>query len=508
MKRFHMTGTLLLLAIFLTGIKLITAAAKESNFIIKDGVLVKYNGTAAVVNIPEGITEIGKQAFFLSPATIVTIPEGVTKIGDRAFYSSHLKKINIPNSINEIGKEAFSTSKITEIRIPDCVTSIKDNTFNRCFKLKEIILPANLNSIGKNAFYSCTSLSNVTLPEGILRIGDGAFSNCTKLAQISIPKSVMRIGVNIFKNDSVLNKLQVSPENPYYTAEENILYNKSKTVLLSYPRSEGEIVLPEGIEEIGDEFFSKSYITKVTFPSTMKKLGNHVFDYCRVLEEIVLPDSLVSFGEQPFYCPLLKEIQFYDTEGEANFINEKGVIYNQDKTILYCNLAEGEIIVPDSVTSIAAYAFPNVKDSVTVPESVVSFGENIFVNEVDQWTPANEEPLCIYGYSQSAIEKYCNTTNWGVRFLALDGTYHITYYLNGGKNNSANPLTFDRDTNTIILKSPSRKGYIFQYWYEDYSICEDGCCRGERAIKKIPKGTLGDIVVYAKWEKKTSGNTN
>jgi hypothetical protein len=44
-------------------------------------------------------------------------------------------------------------------------------------------------------------------------------------------------------------------------------------------------------------------------------------------------------------------------------------------------------------------------------------------------------------------------------------------------------------------------GYVFQYWYLDISICEDGCCRGEEIVTEIPQGSLGDFELYAKWEK-------
>lgn len=73
-------------------------------------------------------------------------------------------------------------------------------------------------------------------------------------------------------------------------------------------------------------------------------------------------------------------------------------------------------------------------------------------------------------------------------------SYKITYKLNGGKNKSSNPKKYDVTTKTITLKAPTRKGYVFEGWYKDSKF--------KKPIKKITKGSTGNITLYAKWEKK------
>ena len=80
-----------------------------NEFEIKDGVLVKYNGGAADVTVPDGITEISEFAFIdCDTVRSITVPNGVTAIGDRAFYGcKSLRRVTFPESVTFIGENAF-----------------------------------------------------------------------------------------------------------------------------------------------------------------------------------------------------------------------------------------------------------------------------------------------------------------------------------------------------------------------------------------------------------------
>ncbi len=69
--------------------------------------------------------------------------------------------------------------------------------------------------------------------------------------------------------------------------------------------------------------------------------------------------------------------------------------------------------------------------------------------------------------------------------------YKITYYLNKGSNNKANPATYTYKTKTFYFKNPSRKGYLFKGWFKDAKF--------KSKITYIKKGTTGNKTVYAKW---------
>lgn len=82
---------------------------QNTDFVIENGVLTKYTGPGGDVAIPEGVTEIGKSAFYdCAGLTSVTIPEGVTVIGDYAFRGcTSLTSVTIPASVTEIAENAF-----------------------------------------------------------------------------------------------------------------------------------------------------------------------------------------------------------------------------------------------------------------------------------------------------------------------------------------------------------------------------------------------------------------
>jgi len=81
------------------------------DFEIKDGVFIKYHGIETDIIIPEGVTEIRREAFYESEIKRVVIPDSVTRIGDQAFFCcEQLETIIIPESVKYIGCAAFTLS--------------------------------------------------------------------------------------------------------------------------------------------------------------------------------------------------------------------------------------------------------------------------------------------------------------------------------------------------------------------------------------------------------------
>ncbi len=168
-----------------------------SDFVIENGVLIKYTGKDSDVVIPDGVTSISWRAFEgCSSLTSVTIPDSVTKIGNEVFWGCrNLSNMAIGNGVTEIGDSKFSYyTGLKSVILSDSITSIGNRAFEGCSSLTSVTIPDSVITIGKEAFWGCSSLTKVTIGSGVTEIGDSAFSHCSSLKSVTIPNSVMKIG--------------------------------------------------------------------------------------------------------------------------------------------------------------------------------------------------------------------------------------------------------------------------------------------------------------------------
>ena len=72
-------------------------------------------------------------------------------------------------------------------------------------------------------------------------------------------------------------------------------------------------------------------------------------------------------------------------------------------------------------------------------------------------------------------------------------TYNITYNLDGGTNNNSNPASYNKETDTIYLKDPTKTGYAFTGWTTDTITTP------EKNLT-IEKGSTGNKTFTANWQ--------
>ena len=222
----------------------------EEEFVIKNGVLIRYIGDSKNVVIPGTITEIEDEAFcsfFCKMClTSVVIPDSVVKIGTKAFYScGELNSIVIPDSVIEIGELAFSN----------------------CSALTSVKMSKKIEFIGFSVFSGCTSLKTISLPENLVIIGDSVFSDCTSLASIKIPGNVTSIGSSAFSSCSALREIELS----------------------------------DSVESIGSFAFSWcGSLTTIKFSNSLKRIDGYAFSNCTSLTSVRIPESVIKIGDKVF----------------------------------------------------------------------------------------------------------------------------------------------------------------------------------------------------------------
>lgn len=174
---------------------------EKRDFIIRDGILVGYQGPGGDVAVPDGVTRIGPRAFRgCIGLTGVSIPEGVTDIGWSAFMDcTGLERAVIPEGVLEIRAYAFDgCTGLKSAVIPEGVTRIGEYAFSGCSSLTGVSIPEGVTEIGGSAFENCTGLTSVTVPDSVTKIGDHAFSGCVSLTSVSIPEGLTDIGDGAF----------------------------------------------------------------------------------------------------------------------------------------------------------------------------------------------------------------------------------------------------------------------------------------------------------------------
>ena len=171
-------------------------------FRIERGVLKAYTGTDAMVQIPDGVVEIGYRAFFGNDTVEqVIFSDSVVKIGSQAFAAcTALCNIDFPQSLRVIGHEAFADTPWFSAQ-PDGI--IYAGPIAWCIKgalcsITEVSIRFGTVKLYADLFRNATALSVVILPDTLTEIDDRAFQNCRKLKQIYIPAQVQRIGDRAF----------------------------------------------------------------------------------------------------------------------------------------------------------------------------------------------------------------------------------------------------------------------------------------------------------------------
>lgn len=161
--------------------------------------------TDGIVCIPDAINLIAEVAEKPAPAS-----DDLADLIDRSIAS-----IEIPEGVTTIGKQAFSyCTSLASVTLPSTLTTIEKSAFDHCTSLEAIEIPSSVETIEDNAFYYCSSIEEVSIPEGITAIPNSCFYSCTSLESIEIPSTVTSMGYNVFDYDAALKSITVKATIP------------------------------------------------------------------------------------------------------------------------------------------------------------------------------------------------------------------------------------------------------------------------------------------------------
>ena len=182
----------------------------SGDFVIRGGVLEKYNGASTEVIIPNSVSIIGEGAFKdCRGITKVSIPDSVTTIEENAFWGcAELSSLYLPDSVTTIGEWAFSLcEKLSSLKLPESIQKLDRHAFYNT-GVSHIVIPGTLQTIEEGLFEKCVNLKEILIQNGVKRIERRAF-NGTSLSSLVIPESVEEITGDALAECSMLEELTI-----------------------------------------------------------------------------------------------------------------------------------------------------------------------------------------------------------------------------------------------------------------------------------------------------------
>lgn len=165
---------------------------------------------------------------------------------------------------------AKANDNIKTITFPQTVRKVLDFAFWD-ISLRSVILNEGLEVL-ENAFPN-TRIELITLPKTLKETGRYAFAECDSLQQIYVED-----GCEVQLSDAgVPNSTEVGP--PTETMMGNI-----KVWDLKRCR---ELIIPEGIERIGNHWFWGNNFENITIPASVREIGTEAFCGCVGLKKVV-----------------------------------------------------------------------------------------------------------------------------------------------------------------------------------------------------------------------------
>lgn len=240
-----------------------------------------------------------------------------------------------------------------------------------------------------------TNVANGTDNYKVSAIVDRAFLNNDFVEEVTIPSSVESIDGNVFMNCSKLTEIKVDAENAKYLAENGVLFNKNKTVLISYPEgiTETTYKIPSSLITIGDYAFWKGdSLVNIELPNSLTTIGTGTFMFCEALKTINIPSSVTTIGDSAFYCcRALTSIEipnsvttigaraFEECDALTSINIPDSLTVISDRMIYGCDLLEN-VTIPNTITSIGESAFSLCKSlkEIDIPNSVKGIKNNAF----------------------------------------------------------------------------------------------------------------------------------
>ncbi len=355
----------------------IAAGAFGNNMI---GINSQNNSTSTYSSVSSGVEGV----------RTVIIPDGVRKIGNGAFKGmSNLETVTFRNTKEtiEFGTDVFAyCSNLQSITLPGSPTEIPAGMFKDCVSLTNMPSPSSLRKIGAAAFSGCSNMYFATLPNDITEIGEMAFFGTKGGSLLRLPSAIEKIGDGAFANVTDTIRFILNNANKNYMVEDGVLYNKSGTEIVQYPKGSTDATFTANVSNSSGNtntvtsirpyaFYGCENLTSVNI-SGVEKVGEYAFANACNLETIT--------------AQWLKDVSYEAFSGTKWFENEWNNESNNSQIVLsnclllYTDTEKDVMELRDwrsTVYYIAEQAFASTQlETIYMPLLTEGISENAFYN--------------------------------------------------------------------------------------------------------------------------------
>lgn len=321
---------------------------------------------------------------------------------------------------------------VEEIVCADCIQTIGASAFRDSARLRRLVLPRFTAGFDRTWIQACPRLEELVLPGMLERVDAGVFENSgVKVLSVGINASEFAPGM--FEKGN-LDRIEIDEDNPHFVTDgEAVLSRDGREYVAlavncrSYEVPTGvehiakksfqgmndleEVVLPEGLETIGDYAFCRTALAELEVPDSVTTIGEHAFFKAKALRRIQLGGGIVSIGVDAFTDTALEELRIPASirelayplvnhtglvcagndatftiapDSEVLFFDEAGGLYRRaDDGLHFVKMFAQDVVEYDilpSTTFIDAQAFFNylTLEAVSIPDSVVEVGRAAF----------------------------------------------------------------------------------------------------------------------------------
>ena len=375
--------------------------------------LINWVTSANEYILPDTLEEIAPRAMYLAPVQRVRLPQKLREIGENAFTGTKLHELVLPESVQSIGDRAFyPCPNLQSVAGLDHVLYVGTNAFEEKiyhtlpprkadektldpdFDVSGTILlryrghdkrpqiPAWITTIGPNAFEGCMTVEEIVLPDAVRAIQGSPFEDCYSLRRIALGRS-LRIfdscAFQIYGAKGSLERIDVSPENPWLSSRDGVLFSKNGNVLYHVPDClpAKKLVLPPELRDIRRGANENNTLEELIFSSRIDLWASNCFSDYHALQKVVFhPDQeqirIKLDKPGPFDGEIFPGCKKLRTIVWPTYLREIG-----DRIFASCGLQE--LILPEGVRTIGKQAFQNSGlQRVKLPKSMETVDEGAF----------------------------------------------------------------------------------------------------------------------------------